>query len=155
VIAMSMRTRLRGRPAVVWGGVGVLVIAAAAVGGAVAASAGGAGVSARSKPAAARPLVTIGRFTGWTPAQIDFSADGGNVVTGIRWTSWTAAGATGQGKSGIESCVPDCAAGKITYVPTTITLAAARGGRFTMLTETRDGQTMTLRYPSYWPLAAS
>ena len=153
---MSMRTRLRSRPAVLWGGLCAVVLVAAAAGGAAAASSGGPGPSGRSKPAAARPLLTIGKFTGWTPSEIDFSADGGNVVTGIRWVSWTSAGATGRGKSGIESCVPNCAEGKVTYVRTTITLSAARGGRFTMLIETRDRQTMTLRYPSaLWPLAAS
>jgi hypothetical protein len=152
---MSTRTRLRSRPAVLWGAACAVIVAAAAAGGAVAASAGGQGTSARSRPATARPLVTIGKYTGWAPSEIDFSADGGNVVTGIRWMSWTATGATGHGKSVIESCVPNCAAGKVRTVPATITLSAPRDGRFTLLTETRAGQTITLTYPSSWALAAS
>ncbi|HWG02367.1 MAG TPA: hypothetical protein VG164_11060 [Trebonia sp.] len=152
---MSTRTRLRSRPAATWNTASAVILAAAAAGGGVSACASGPGTSPRSRPASVRPLVTIGKFTGWAPSQIDFSADGGNVVTGIRWSSWTTAGATGRGKSGIESCVPNCAAGKVATVPATITLSAPRDGRFTMLTETRAGQTMTLRYPSSWPLAAS
>jgi hypothetical protein len=98
--------------------------------------------------------VDIGSYVGRAPSQIDFSADGGNVVTGIRWLSWTAGGATGQGTSAIESCVPDCAQGAVTYVPATITLSAPLNGVFTVLTETRKGRTITLRYPVSWPLAA-
>lgn len=108
-----------------------------------------------SGPAAQAPVVNIGSYTGRAPSVIDFSADGGNVVTGIRWLSWTARGATGRGTSAIESCVPDCAQGPVTYVPTTITFSAPLDGEFTVLAETRAGRTMTFRYPVFWPLAAS
>jgi hypothetical protein len=100
------------------------------------------------------PVVAIGAFTGQRPSEIDFSADGGNIVTGIRWLSWTAHGATGQGRSGIESCVPNCAQGSVRYVPTTITLSDPVNGRFTVLGETRDGQVTTVRWPAQWPLGA-
>ena len=99
--------------------------------------------------------MSIGRYTGRKPSEIDFSADGGNVVTGIRWFSWTAAGATGRGTSAIESCVPDCARGPVTYVSTAIVLSAPLSGDFTVLDETREGHVMKFRYPVFWPLAAS
>jgi hypothetical protein len=100
-------------------------------------------------------VLTIGRYTGRKPAEIDFSADGGNVVTGIRWASWSARGAVGYGISAIESCVPDCAQGPVTYVPATITLSVPLGGEFTALAETRARRTQMLRYPVSWPLAAA
>jgi hypothetical protein len=156
------------RPALAWGGAGAVVLAAAA-GGAVAATSGGGGAPASgpaasgrtasgpaaSGRAAAPPVVAIGTFTGRRPWQIDFSADGGNIVTGIRWLSWTGAGAIGRGVSGIESCVPDCAQGAVRYVPTTITLSGPVNGRFTVLGETRAGQVTTMRWPARWPLDAS
>ncbi|MGH3169243.1 MAG: hypothetical protein ACRDN0_25605 [Trebonia sp.] len=177
-----MRTRLTKRAAL-WGGTCAVVLAAAAACGAAAAQPGGspshagAGTGATPHPESTparhtasssaaspgasqsasgpRPVVNIGRYTGRAPKVIDFSADGGNVVTGIRWLSWTARGATGRGTSAIESCVPDCAQGAVAYVPAAITLSAPFDGKFTVLTETRKGKTLTLRYPVTWPLAAS
>lgn len=179
----GMRTRLTRRPAL-WGGACAVVLAATAGCGAATAQPGGppsragAGTGATPSPESAaaspgaarspspslspsasasgsRPVVNIGHYTGRAPKEIDFSADGGNVVTDIRWLSWTARGATGRGTSAIESCVPDCAQGAVSYVPATITLSAPFDGEFTVLTETRKGRTLTLRYPVTWPLAAS
>ncbi len=42
-----------------------------------------------------------------------FCADAGTLVSTIRWSSWSAAGATGTGVLAINSCDPYCAAGKI------------------------------------------
>lgn len=101
------------------------------------------------------PVVNIGSYSGRAPSEIDFSADGGNIVTRIRWQSWTGQRATGRGTSAIESCVPNCAQGPVSYVPATINLSVPLGGKFTVLTEVRKGHTLTLRYPVSWPLAAS
>jgi hypothetical protein len=147
----GLRARLTKR-SLLWGGSCVVLAAATACGAAAAQSSSSASAAARP---ASLPVVNIGAYTGRAPAEIDFSADGGNVVTGIRWQSWTARGATGHGTSAIESCVPNCAQGPVTYVPTTITLSAPLSGKFTVLTETRKGRAMTLRYPAYWALAAS
>ncbi|HSZ39694.1 MAG TPA: hypothetical protein VK817_07035 [Trebonia sp.] len=164
-----MRARLTKR-SLLWAGSCVVILAAATACGPAAAqssssaSRSGSASGATPRPAApasaaarpaSLPVVNIGTYTGRKPSEIDFSADGGNVVTGIRWQSWTARGATGHGTSAIESCVPNCAQGPVTYVPTTITLSAPLGGKFTVLTETRKGRAMTLRYPAYWALAAS
>ena len=143
------------------------MVLAAAAGGAVAATSGAGGAPASGHAASghaasdhaasghAPPVLAIGTFTGRRPSAIGFSADGGNIVTGIRWLSWTGAGATGQGVSGMESCVPDCAQGAVRYVATTITLSGAVNGRFTVLDETRAGQVITMRWPAQWPLDAS
>jgi hypothetical protein len=147
-----------GKPAV--------ALVAVAIGGAavLTSCAGGAGQhAAASRTAAGRtasrvtatPVVAIGQFTGRAPSEIGFSADGGNVVTGLRWQSWTASGAAGQGTSGIESCVPNCAQGSVRYVPTTITLSSPVNGKFTVITEKRNGQTATAKWPVMWPLDAS
>jgi hypothetical protein len=155
-----MRARLAKR-SVLWGGSCAVVLAAAAgCGPAVAQSSGSASrpsapATAPVSPPAPLPVVSIGTYAGREPYEIDFSADGGNVVTGIRWRSWTARSATGRGTSAIESCVPNCAQGPVTYVATTLTLSAPLSGKFTVLAENRQGRVMTFRYPVYWALAAS
>jgi hypothetical protein len=100
--------------------------------------------------------LTVGGYTGRQPSKIYFSADSGDIVTGLAWASWTAAGATGSGISSIQDCVPSCAAGTATTVPTTITLSSPVNGRFTVITEVRDGKTLRFQYPGGpWPLEAS
>lgn len=151
---ISAWRRITRRPTLAWGGAGAVVLAVA--GGAVAAAADGGGAPApgHAAPIQAPPVVAIGTFTGRRPSEIDFSADGGNIVTGIRWLSWTGSGATGRGVSGMEDCVPDCAQGAVRYVPTTITLSGPVNGRFTVLGEARAGQVTTMRWPARWPLDA-
>jgi hypothetical protein len=77
------------------------------------------------------------------------------VVTSITWTSWTATGATGQGTSDIDSCVPSCAQAPASYVPATITLSAPVNGKFTAMTEARNGSSSNWSYPGTWPTGAS
>ncbi len=104
---------------------------------------------------AALPALTAGSYTGTKPAEIAYSGDATNVVTKITWTSWSATGATGTGTSGIESCVPNCAQGPVQYVTTTITLSAPVNGKFTQMTETRNGSTTSYAYPANWAQSAS
>jgi hypothetical protein len=70
---------------------------------------------------AALPVMVTDGWTGVRPSVIDFSGDAGNLVTNITWLSWTATAAVGSGRSGIQSCKPDCATGPVTYVPTAVT----------------------------------
>jgi hypothetical protein len=156
------------RRAVLWTGVSALALVAVTASAstvspaAVSPRSGGRPSVARSgsplalsSSAAAVPEVAIGQFTGRKPAEIDFSADGGNVVTAIRWTTWTASEATGDGRSGIESCVPNCALGSVRYVPAGITLSAPVNGKFTSVAEYRAGRALTMKWPATWPLGAS
>ncbi len=101
------------------------------------------------------PVLTVGSYTGMKPTEIAYSGDSGNVVTKIQWSSWTATGATGQGTSDIDSCVPACAQAPPSFVPATVTLSAPVNGRFTKMTETRNGSTSYWTYPSAWPGSAS
>ena len=108
-----------------------------------------------SSSSAALPVLTVGSYNGMNPSQIDFSGDSGNVVTGIAWASWTATAATGSGKSDIDSCVPSCAQAPPDFVTTNLVLSDPVNGRFTLITETRNGSTETFTYPNSWPNGAS
>jgi eukaryotic-like serine/threonine-protein kinase len=102
------------------------------------------------------PDVTIGAYVGSRPSMIDFSGDGGNVVTEIEWASWTETEASGYGTSEIDNCEPNCAQGTSTPTLAKITLSSPRDGRFTVMAETRDGFISTVTYPSSgWPIGAS
>jgi eukaryotic-like serine/threonine-protein kinase len=112
--------------------------------------------SATSSAPAQLPTMTAGSYTGTKPTQIDYSGDASNIVTKITWSSWTATGASGTGTSGIESCNPNCAQGPVKQVTTTITLSNPVNGKFTQMTETRNGSSQTYTYPSAsWPGGAS
>ncbi len=100
-------------------------------------------------------VLTVGSYTGMKPTEIAYSGDATNVVTKITWSSWTPTGATGQGTSDIDSCNPSCAQAPPSLVPTTVTLSAPVNGRFTKMTETRNGSTSTYTYPDNWPQSAS
>ena len=104
---------------------------------------------------AALPLLTVGSYTGMKPSEIAYSGDATNVVTKITWSSWTSTLASGQGTSDIDSCNPNCAQAPPSLVPTTVTLSAPVNGRFTKMTETRNGFTSTYTYPDNWPQSAS
>jgi hypothetical protein len=112
--------------------------------------------SSSTAPSAAVPLLVTMGWSGVKPKIVDFSGDGGNVVTGVAWASWTAAGAVGQGTSGIQSCVPNCAQGKTKFVPTTIVLSDVIGNHFTHLIESRNGTTTVATYSDKqnWPIGA-
>jgi hypothetical protein len=101
------------------------------------------------------PVLTVGGYTGMKPTEIAYSGDATNVVTKIMWSSWTATGASGQGTSDIDSCNPNCAQAPPSLVPTTVTLSAPVNGRFTKMTETRNGFTSTYTYPDNWPESAT
>ncbi|MHB1507987.1 MAG: hypothetical protein ACYCST_07060 [Acidimicrobiales bacterium] len=102
------------------------------------------------------PVLKMGTYTGREPATLSFSADGGNIVTHLRWSSWTATRAVGHGISNLDSCVPSCADGKITPVATTITLSLVRQGHFSAMAERRGGQSLESTFPDGgWPRGAS
>ena len=92
------------------------------------------------------PMFIYGPYHGIRPRSIYFSGDGGNIVVGVRWSSWTSSHATGVGRSDMQGCVPDCATGAEIVVPTSVTLRDPVGGYFTRIIETRDGQNTVLVY---------
>jgi type 1 glutamine amidotransferase len=70
-----------------------------------------------------------------TPTDYRLSCgDGGNGLTGVHWTNWTPAGATGAGTEYLNGCTPSCAEGKIIDYPVDIALTgsylAAQGEPF-------------------------
>lgn len=107
------------------------------------------------------PLFIAGPYRGRRPANIDISGDGGNIVTGLRWSNWSYSSASANGTSNIQNCVPNCAAGTDTPVHTSITFEdPSSKGYFTKLIEHRNGTTEVFYYtpgrlPDNWPGDAS
>jgi serine/threonine protein kinase len=105
---------------------------------------------------AALPTVTIGSYSGTQPSVINMSSGRANQVQNIDWSSWTATNAYGQGVSYDDNCIPDCAGGTITPVPVQVTLSDPVSGRFSNMSETREGTTTSMTYPgATWPYGAS
>lgn len=106
-------------------------------------------------PPSADPIgttrLTMGVWNVVEPTTVGFSADAGNVVTDIVWSSWTADSAVGTGTSFIQSCIPNCASGSDTTASTTLQLSNPVDGHFTQLIETRNGTSTTWTYPTNWP----
>jgi hypothetical protein len=113
-------------------------------------------------------ILTVGAYSGTEPREIAFSADGGNVATGLVWSSWPSgpdgavpagATATATGTVGVSSCVPSCAQGSVTPEPVTITLSDPISGTpstWGQITEQIAGQSAgSYTYPQPWPLGAS
>jgi hypothetical protein len=105
------------------------------------------------------PVLIAGSYRGRRPSNIYISGDAGDIVTGLHW-DWTATHATGEGTSNIQNCVPNCASGTDTPVPTSIVLLDPTNGYFTKLVEQRNGQTEVFyytpgQYPDNWPGGAS
>jgi hypothetical protein len=101
------------------------------------------------------PELVVGSYSGRYPSLIGFSADAGDIVTKIHWTSWSDSKAVGTGISDIDDCVPDCAEAPIDEVLTRLTLSDPKDGHFTVITERRAG--MTTKYPGEvrWPQEAA
>ncbi len=105
--------------------------------------------------AGALPMVTVGSYSGTQPSLIGISGDAGDIVQNIDWLSWTKTSAYGQGVVDDDSCVPNCASGTTTPVAAQITLSDPSAGQFTRMSETYEGETITMTYPgAQWPLSA-
>jgi hypothetical protein len=57
------------------------------------------------------------------PRTIDISCDGTNVLTGLKWSTWSSSRASGRGTDALNTCTPDCAHGKRTKHAATVTLS--------------------------------
>jgi hypothetical protein len=102
------------------------------------------------------PVVSFGGFCGIKPTAIYVSGDGGNIITNIKWSSWTPTSASGVGTSEIQSCAPNYAEGTDTPVSTTVSFSQPEDGLFEDMTETRNGQQTSYSFVhGYWPGEAS
>jgi hypothetical protein len=95
-------------------------------------------------------------YSGRYPTTIYFSADSGNIVRQLSWSSWGPYTAVGSGTWDSLSCVPSCASSPAVPYRATITLSQPKSGEFTALQE------VTSRFTSVdylgrsgWPLFAS
>jgi len=73
------------------------------------------------------------------PSEVAFSADSGNIVTKITWSSWGPDTAVGTGTWGYNSCQPNCASGSVTDYSAKLTLSNVVNGQFTRVTEAQSG----------------
>jgi hypothetical protein len=107
------------------------------------------------------PVFIAGSYRGRRPVDIDISGDAGDIVTNLHWSNWGNRSASASGTSNIQNCIPNCASGTDTPVPTSITLEdPSSKGYFTKLVEHRDGTTEIFYYtpghlPDNWPGDAS
>ena len=102
------------------------------------------------------PVLPIVGYTGREPSTIAFSADAGDILTNLSWTSWTRTEAVGYGVSIYDNCIPYCAAGKTTPESTSVVVSDPFNGRFTKIVEYRMGRSETFiwpggHYPDLWP----
>ena len=113
-------------------------------------------IAAPAHESRALPKLIAGSYSGIKPRDVFFSGDAGNIVTEIKWTRWTQTTALGHGTSNIQGCVPNCAQGSETPVPTSVTLTKPQSGHFTKVVEVRAGQTLVGRYGHSigWPEGA-
>ena len=86
------------------------------------------------------------QYCGIKPTQIYFSGDGTLSIRQITWSSWGASGATGSGSWYLATCLPNCAQGRVTKYPATLTLSAVQHGRFTVLAVTLKGKKAIYHY---------
>ncbi len=102
------------------------------------------------------PELKAGSWQGIKPSYIGLSGDGGDVITGIKWSAWNATEAVGTGSRTLQSCIPDCATGKDTVVPETLVLSEPQDGFFTVIVARFAGQVAeyTSGGPELWPLDA-
>ena len=106
-------------------GVAVLIVGLAGLVSAV------PSVASTHDPASASPEVKILACNGKTVfeprAFVISCADGNSELTATHWTTWTAKGATGTTRFGLNLCDPYCAASKISFFPgSTVRLSAPR-----------------------------
>jgi len=61
-----------------------------------------------------------------TPKTITTSGDGSGYVTNLVWSGWGNSQATATGTLKVDNCVPNCAQGKYTGYPATVTVAGLK-----------------------------
>jgi hypothetical protein len=73
-------------------------------------------------PASGCTLAGAARDMAERPQQIEATGDGSQVVTALSWTGWGGPQATATGTLQVNDCQPNCASGKLTGYPATVTL---------------------------------
>lgn len=99
------------------GAIAAALLAAAPPGGAATSAAAATRPAAAAPTAAGGAIVNCGGKPVQRPGEILIScADGGIMITGIRWSRWSAGGASGSGTLVVNSCIynggPACMAGR-------------------------------------------
>jgi hypothetical protein len=69
-------------------------------------------------------IVGLDGTVGVEPESLETASD--LTVSGLRWTAWGAAGATGSGRLRIPTCQPNCATGTAIEVPARVELTGVK-----------------------------
>ena len=113
------------------------------------ASCGGSQIAATSKLPGLDAACGVGNPR-VRPAQINFCGDGSFVITRMKWSTWNAVRAAGQGTAHLNDCTPACARGHFQAFAVSVGITHPRGCRhrtraFTQLSVVRgsagEGQT--------------
>ena len=89
---------------------------------AVTAAGSPAAVTVCTAPAGGCTLAGDARDMTERPQQIEASGNGAQAVTGLTWTGWGGPQATATGTLRVSDCQPNCASGKVTGYPATVTV---------------------------------
>jgi hypothetical protein len=79
------------------------------------------------------------------PTDMSSTADGSRTVSGISWSGWGSATATGTGTMGVDNCDPTCANGTYSYYPATVILSGLKP----YLSGTEGYDTIVFNVPTY------
>ena len=83
-------------------------------------------VTVCANPAGGCNLPGASQYMEITPKTITTSGDGSGYVTNLVWSGWGNSQATATGTLKIDNCVPNCAQGKYTGYPATVTVAGLK-----------------------------
>ena len=83
-------------------------------------------VTVCSDPAGGCNLPGASQYMEIRPKEITDSGDGSGYVTNLVWSSWGASQATATGTQEVNNCNPNCAQGKYTGYPATVTVAGLK-----------------------------
>ena len=83
-------------------------------------------VTVCSDPAGGCNFAGASQYMEIRPKEITDSGDGSGYVTNLVWSSWGASQATATGTQEVNNCNPNCAQGKYTGYPATVTVAGLK-----------------------------
>ena len=83
-------------------------------------------VTVCANPAGGCNLPGASQYMEITPKTITTSGDGSGYVTNLVWSGWGNSQATATGTLKVDNCVPNCAQGKYTGYPATVTVAGLK-----------------------------
>lgn len=118
-------------------------------------SAASSTASRTTKPALVRMLTCSGKPVLKPSSFVISCADANSELTDTHWTKWTATGAVGITRFGLNLCNPSCAASRISFFPKSVVqlsapVATKHGRLFSKLVVTYKLHGKTQHFPFSW-----